>query len=60
MGDWTGPTPKDILTDLAQIANGAASALAASRSELDVMKASRTDRQAAAAALSTRKILTPR
>ena len=42
------PTPKDILTDLAQIANGAASAFGSLRSEMDVMKASRADRQAAA------------
>ena len=42
------PTPKDILTDLAQIENGAASAFGSLRSEMDVMKASRADRQAAA------------
>lgn len=49
------PTPKDILTDLAQIANGAASAFGSLRSELDVMKASRTDRQAAASGSVTRE-----
>ena len=54
------PTPKNILTDLAQIANGAVSAFGSLRSELDVMKASRTDRQAAPAALSHAKISTPR
>ena len=49
------PTPKDILTDLAQIANGAASAFGSLRSELDVMKASRIDRQAAARGSVTRE-----
>ena len=49
------PTPKDIFTDLAQIANGAASAFGSLRSELDVIKASRTDRQAAAGGSVTRE-----
>ena len=49
------PGPKDILSDLAQIANGAASAFGSLRAEVDVMKASRSDRQAAASGSVTRE-----
>ena len=38
----------DIFLDLAQMANGAASALGSLRSEMDVIRAGRADRQAAA------------
>ena len=47
--------PSDLLTDLAQIANGAASALGSLRAEVDVIKASRTDRAAAAGGSVTRE-----
>ena len=49
------PGPSDILTDLAQIANGAASAFGSLRAEMDVIKASRTDRAAAAGGSVTRE-----
>ena len=39
-------TPKDFISDLAQIANGAASAFGSLRAEMDVIRASRTDRAA--------------
>ena len=38
----------DIFLDLAQMANGAASALGSLRSEMDVIRAGRADRQASA------------
>ena len=41
-------TPSYIFFDLAQMANGAASALGNLRSEIDVIRAGRADRQAAA------------
>ena len=41
-------TPSYIFLDLAQMANGAASALGNLRSEFDVIRAGRADRQAAA------------
>jgi len=44
----TRKIPSDIFTDLAQMANGAASALGSLRSEMDVIRAGRADRQAAA------------
>ena len=44
----TRKTPSYILVDLAQMANGAASALGNLRSEIDVIRAGRADRQAAA------------
>lgn len=40
--------PGNILSDLAQMANGAASAFGSLRSEAEVIRASRADRQAAA------------
>ena len=44
----TRKTPYYIFRDLAQIANGAASTLGSLRSEMDVIRAGRSDRQAAA------------
>ena len=44
----TRKTPSYIFRDLAQMANGAASALGNLRSEIDVIRAGRADRQAAA------------
>ena len=44
----TRKTPSYIFLDLAQMANGAASALGNLRSEIDVFRAGRADRQAAA------------
>ena len=44
----TRKTPSYIFLDLAQMANGAASALGNLRSEMDVIRAGRADRQAAA------------
>ena len=44
----TRKTPSYIFLDLAQMANGAASALGNLRSEIDVLRAGRADRQAAA------------
>ena len=44
----TRKTPSDIFLDLAQMANGAASALGSLRTEIDVIRAGRADRQAAA------------
>ena len=44
----TRKTPSHIFLDLAQMANGAASALGNLRSEIDVIRAGRADRQAAA------------
>ena len=44
----TRNTPSYIFRDLAQIANGAASTLGSLRSEMDVIRAGRSDRQAAA------------
>ena len=44
----TRKTPSYIFLDLAQMANGAASALGNLRSEIDVIRAGRADRQAAA------------
>ena len=44
----TRKTPYYIFLDLAQMANGAASALGNLRSEIDVIRAGRADRQAAA------------
>ena len=44
----TRKTPSYIFLDLAQMANGAASALGSLRSEIDVIRAGRADRQAAA------------
>ena len=44
----TRKTPSHIFFDLAQMANGAASALGNLRSEIDVIRAGRADRQAAA------------
>ena len=44
----TRKTPSYIFFDLAQMANGAASALGNLRSEMDVIRAGRADRQAAA------------
>ena len=44
----TRKTPSYIFLDLAQIANGAVSALGSLRSEIDVIRAGRADRQAAA------------
>ena len=44
----TRKTPSFIFLDLAQMANGAASALGNLRSEIDVIRAGRADRQAAA------------
>lgn len=43
----TRKTPSDIFLDLAQMANGAASALGSLRTEMDVIRAGRADRQAA-------------
>ncbi len=40
-------TPSNIFLDLAQMANGAASALGSLRSEMEVIRAGRADRQAA-------------
>lgn len=48
-------TPKDFISDLAQIANGAASAFGSLRAEMDVIRASRTDRAAAAGGSVTRE-----
>ena len=44
----TRKTPSYIFLDLAQMANGAASALGSLRSEIDVIRAGRADRQTAA------------
>ena len=44
----TRKTTSDIFLDLAQMANGAASALGSLRTEMDVIRAGRADRQAAA------------
>ena len=44
----TRKTPSHIFLDLAHMANGAASALGSLRSEMDVIRAGRADRQAAA------------
>ena len=44
----TRKTPSYIFLDLVQMANGAASALGSLRSEMDVIRAGRADRQAAA------------
>ena len=44
----TRKTPSYIFLDLAQMANGAASALGNLRSEIDVIRAGRADRRAAA------------
>ena len=44
----TQKTTSNILFDLAQVANGAASALGSLRSEMDVIRAGRADRHAAA------------
>ena len=44
----TRKTPSYIFLDFAQMANGAASALGNLRSEIDVIRAGRADRQAAA------------
>ena len=44
----TRKTPSCIFLDLAQMANGAASALGNLRSEIEVIRAGRADRQAAA------------
>ena len=44
----TRKTPSYIFLDLAQMANGAASALGNLRSEIDVIRAGRADRQAGA------------
>ena len=44
----TRKTPSYFFLDLAQMANGAASALGNLRSEIDVIRAGRADRQAAA------------
>ena len=44
----TRKTASDLFLDLAQVANGAASALGSLRSEMDVIRAGRADRQAAA------------
>ena len=44
----TRKTPSYIFLDLAQMANGAASALGNLRSEIDVIRYGRADRQAAA------------
>ena len=44
----TRKTPSYIFSDLAQMANGAASALGSLRAEMDVIWAGRADRQAAA------------
>ena len=44
----TRKTPSYIFLDLAQMANGAASALGNLRSEIEVIRAGRADRQAAA------------
>ena len=44
----TRKTPSYIFLDLAQMANGAVSALGNLRSEIDVIRAGRADRQAAA------------
>ena len=44
----TRKTPSDIFVDLAQMASGAASALGSLRSEMDMIRAGRADRQAAA------------
>ena len=44
----TRKTPSYIFLDLVQMANGAASALGNLRSEIDVIRAGRADRQAAA------------
>ena len=44
----TRKTPSHIFLDLAHMANGAASALGNLRSEIDVIRAGRADRQAAA------------
>ncbi len=44
----TRKTTSNIFLDLAQMANGAASALGSLRSEMDVIRAGRADRHAAA------------
>ena len=44
----TRKTASNLFLDLAQVANGAASALGSLRSEMDVIRAGRADRQAAA------------
>ena len=44
----TRKTPSYIFLDLAQMANGAASALSSLRSEIEVLRAGRADRHAAA------------
>ena len=44
----THKTPSYFFLDLAQMANGAASALGSLRSEIDVIRAGRADRQAVA------------
>ena len=44
----TRKTASDLFLDLAQVANGAASALGSLRSEMDVIRAGRADRRAAA------------
>ncbi len=44
----TRKTAPNLFLDLAQVANGAASALGSLRSEMDVIRAGRADRQAAA------------
>ena len=44
----TRKKPSDIFIDLAQMANGAASALGSLRSVMDVIRAGRAERQAAA------------
>jgi len=51
----TRKIPSDIFIDLAQMANGAASALGSLRSEMDVIRAGRADRQAAASGSVTRE-----
>ena len=43
----TRKTASNLFLDLAQVANGAASALGSLRSEMDVIRAGRADRQAA-------------
>ena len=44
----TRKIPSDIFSDLAKMANGAASVLGSLRTEMDVIRAGRADRQAAA------------
>ena len=51
----TRKTPSYIFLDLAHMANGAASALGNLRSEIDVIRAGRADRQAAASGSITRE-----